>query len=223
MAESLDYIATELESAKNSGKDFNLAVRRLLTSMIREFQPVLFDGDNYSQDWVTESERRGLPNLRNTVDCLPVLTEEASVALFEKYRVYTASELHGRQEILAEIYCTTVGIEASTMLKIAQTMILPAVMKYKTTLQAAATTPLQQELLRDYDEKIDMFLKGIKELQSLYDSVNLKSPLLNRAVYIRDSVLRVMFALRVVADYLESHTDDDLWPLPTYSEMLFLR
>lgn len=223
VAESLDFIATRLETAKADGEDFPTAVRRLLVELIREFQPILFDGDNYSLEWLEESQRRGLPNLRNTVDCLPVLTSPESVELFGKYGVYSASELHGRQEILAEIYCTTIAIEAATMLKMSQTMILPAVLQHKANLQNVLTTPVQKKVLRELDEKIDLMITGIEKLKACVSGVRQDVSLLEKATYYRDSVLSAMYALRVIVDYLEGMTDDGLWPLPSYLELLFMR
>ncbi|MDO4569688.1 MAG: glutamine synthetase III [Planctomycetia bacterium] len=223
VAESLDFIATRLEEARKSEGDFNAAVRHLLVEMIEEFKPILFDGDNYSMAWLEESHRRGLPNLRNTVDCLPVLTSSDSVELFQKYRVYTEGELHGRQEILAEIYCTTILIEANAMLRIARTMILPAVLRHKSRVQGALTTETQKDFLVQYDEKIDLLLRAIDELNVRLSKIKSDWALLKKAEFFRDSIQSAMFALRVVADKLESMTDDAVWPLPTYSEMLFLR
>lgn len=223
VAESLDFIATRLEDARDVGEEFPVAVRRLLVEMIRDFQPILFDGDNYSLEWLEESQRRGLPNLRNTVDCLPVLTSPKSVELFGKYEVYSVSELYGRQEILAEIYCTTIAIEAATMLKMSQTMILPAVLQHKANLQAVMTTPVQKKVLKELDEKIDLMITGIEKLKACVAGVRQDSSLLEKAVYYRDSVLSAMYALRVIVDYLEGMTDDALWPLPSYLELLFMR
>ncbi|MDO4575776.1 MAG: glutamine synthetase III [Planctomycetia bacterium] len=223
VAESLDFIATRLEEARTIGGDFAMAVRKLLVEMIQEFQPVLFDGDNYSMDWLAESERRGLPNLRNTVDCLPVLTEPASIELFWKYGVYTEAELFGRQEILAEIYGTTIGIEAATMLKMSQTMILPAVMKYKRNLQGVADTPTQKRVLDELNDKIDLLITGIDTLKNCVAALRPDMSHMEKAIYCRDSVLSAMYALRVIVDYLEGMTDDALWPLPSYLELLFLR
>ena len=223
VAESLDFIATRLEKARKTGEDFNTALRLLLVEMIQDFKPVLFDGDNYSLDWLAESERRGLPNLRSTVDCLSVLTEPESVALFGKYGIYTESELHSRQEILSEIYCTTVGIEAATMLKMAQTQILPAVLRYKADLQNVMTSEVQQQTLDEYDAKIDMLIHGIETLKASLQAVKKETSLLARAELYHDKVNSAMYALRVVADYLEGLTDDALWPLPSYLELLFIR
>ena len=131
VAESLDFIATNLEKAKAAGKDLNKAMQELLPGIIKESKKVLFNGDNYTAEWHKEAEKRGLPNLRNTVECLPVITRKDSVELFTKYKVYTERELQSRLAILAENYVKTVNIEAKLTAFMARTMILPAALRYQ--------------------------------------------------------------------------------------------
>lgn len=222
VAESLDYVATYLEKSVASGKEFNIAVREMLGEMVREFSPILFNGDNYSQEWNAEALRRGLPNLRNTAECLPVITEQETLALFSKYGIYSEPELRSRQEILAETYCTTVSIEAGTSLKLARTMILPAALKYKTQLEQAATTPIQKMHMEEYNGLVDLLLRAIDQLRCaisyITDHVGL-----DRVNYCCNELLPRMHAMRMIVDHLEEMTDDEHWPLPTYSEMLFIR
>lgn len=223
VAESLDFAAKRIEDGLASGKDFQTVVRELLAEMVREFRPVLFNGDNYSLDWLEESKKRGLPNLKDSVDCLPVMMEEESVKLFEKFGVFSESELHSRQEIMAENYCTVRGIEASAMLRIAQTMILPAVIRHKVNLLPGLTTVTQRKLLQELDEKLDLLVQCIAELKKRLAGVKPEMTVMEKAQYYRDYVLKGMYALRVVGDYLETLTEDDVWPLPSYSELLFIR
>ncbi len=223
VAESLDFCATQIEERIRAGKDFKTSVRDLLAEMIQEFRPILFNGDNYSLDWLKESERRGLPNLRDTVDCLPVMTEPESLALFGKYGVYSESELRSRQEIMAENYCTVRGIEAASMVRIAQTMILPAVIRHKVNILPGLTTITQKKVLQDVDEKLDMLVLAIEELKKRLAGIKPEMNVMEKAQYYRDVVLKGMYALRVIADYLETLTDDEVWPLPNYSELLFIR
>src|SRR5439155_1877177 len=125
VAESLDYVATYLENAvKGQGKDLNKAVQELLPVMLKESKKVVFNGDNYTEEWHKEAERRGLPNLKNTVDALPVITRKDSIDLFTKYKVYSERELNSRLHILSENYVKTVNIEAQLMTMMGMKMIL---------------------------------------------------------------------------------------------------
>ncbi|MBP3694677.1 MAG: glutamine synthetase III [Thermoguttaceae bacterium] len=223
VAESLDFAASRIEEGSAQGKEFRAVVRELLREMIREYRPVLFNGDNYSMEWVEEAAERGLPNLKDTVDCLPVYTEEESVALFGKYGVMNETELHSRQEIMAENYCTIRNIEASAMLRIAQTMIFPAVLRHKANILPALTSITQKKVLSELDVKIDLLIQGIDELKKALAGVNAQKNVMERARHYRDSVLKGMYALRVIVDNLEMMTDDELWPLPKYMELLFIR
>ena len=141
VAESLDYIATHLDKAVAANKDFNKAVQEVLPAIIKESKKVLFGGDNYAAEWHQEAESRGLPNLRNTVDALPIILRKDSVELFGKYRVYSERELQSRQAILAENYVKTVNVEGRLTSSMARTMILPAAIRYQTEIaQAVAAT-----------------------------------------------------------------------------------
>lgn len=223
VAESLDFAATRIEAEMAEGKTFKAAVRSVLAEMIREFRPILFNGDNYSQEWVEESERRGLPNLRDTVDCLPVFTEPESIELFGKYGVFTESELRSRQEITAENYCMVRGIEAASMIRIAQTMILPAVIRHKTNILPGLTTVTQRKIMQELDEKLDLLVQAIETLKRRLAGVKPEMSVMEKATFYRDSVLKGMYALRVIVDYLENLTEDEIWPLPNYAELLFIR
>src|SRR5689334_9769454 len=131
VAESLDYIATQLEAATKGGKDLNAAIQDLLPKIVKEHKRVIFNGNNYAEEWHAEAEKRGLPNLKNTIEVLPVVTRKDTIDLFTKYKVYTEKELHSRFNILAEAYAKTLNIEANTALVMAKTMILPAALKYQ--------------------------------------------------------------------------------------------
>ena len=126
VAESLDFIATKLEADVKAGKDLNKAIQELLPLIINESKKVLFNGNGYSEEWHDEAEKRGLPNLKNTVEVLPVVTRKDTTELFAKYKVYTAKELESRFNILSEAYVKTLNIEAKTAAMIAKSMILPA-------------------------------------------------------------------------------------------------
>src|SRR5947209_9531941 len=137
VAESLDFVATELEKAVRGGKDLNRAIQDLLPGMIKESKKVLFMGDNYTEEWHKEAEKRGLPNLKNTIDCLPVILRKDTVDLFSKYKVYTERELQSRHTILCENYAKTVNIEGQLTSMMARTMILPAALRYQAEVATA--------------------------------------------------------------------------------------
>src|SRR5436305_1508158 len=137
VAESLDFIATNLEKAVKSGQDLNKAIQGLLPGVLKERKKVIFNGDNYAEDWHKEAEKRGLPNLRNTVDCLPIILRKDTTELFTKYRVYSERELQSRYAILSENYVKTVNIEGQLTSMMARTMILPAALKYQADVATA--------------------------------------------------------------------------------------
>jgi glutamine synthetase len=230
VAESLDVIATALEKATAGGKELNKAIQELLPALIKESKKVLFGGDNYSPDWHQEAERRGLPNLRDTVAALPVILRRDTVELFTKYRVYSERELQSRLHILAENYNKTVNVEARLTSMMARTMILPASLRYQAEVaaavagskQAGVEPTTQLELLKSLNSTIAELQKSVAHLDhSLAHSAE-GSPL-EHAKYFRDSVLPAMGAVRTVADKLETMVADDLWPLPSYREMLFIK
>src|SRR5581483_10929865 len=165
VAESLDHIATELEKATAAGKPLNKAIQDLLPGLLKESKKVIFNGDNYTEEWHKEAERRGLPNLRDTVSAIPVIVRKDSIDLFTKYRVYSEKELHSRYNIFCESYVKTITIEANMMLVMARTMILPAALRYQAEVAHAVTaakaamvdvTP-QSELLGELSKSINQF------------------------------------------------------------------
>ncbi len=230
MAESFDFIATRLEADVQAGKDFNQAVELLLGEIIREHKPVLFDGDNYAAEWVTEAERRGLPNLTSTIDCALMATAKESVELFEKYNVYTERELHSRQEIILENYATTLGIEAQTASMIAHTMIIPAGFAYQKDLANAIGSAkdlgientYQLELLKSVVDTCSACREAAVELDKAI-AMATDGDAYAAAKYQHDVIIPAMGEVRKHADKLELLTDDKHWPLPTYREMLFIR
>src|SRR2546423_4028436 len=137
VTESLDFIATHLEKAVASGQELNKAIQELLPQILKESKKVIFNGDNYSEEWHKEAERRGLPNLRNTVDALPVILRKDTTELFGKYRVYSERELQSRYTILSENYVKTVNIEGQLTSMMARTMILPAALRYQAEVATA--------------------------------------------------------------------------------------
>jgi len=230
VAESLDYIATHLEAAVKAGKPLHKAIQELLPGIIKESKKVLFNGDNYSEEWHREAERRGLPNLRNTVDAIPVIIRKDTVELFTKYKVFNERELQSRYVIFSEKYVKEVTIEANMMLMMARTMILPAALEYQgrvaqtvSSVKAAGIDPsAQAEHLRELTETISHFQAAIASLDEAVH-YHPEGDAYAHARYVRDAVLPKMTELRKWGDKLETLVADELWPLPTYREMLFIK
>ncbi len=230
VAESLDFIATQLEKAVAGGKDLNKAIQDLLPGIIKESKKVIYNGDGYTEEWHKEAEKRGLPNLKNTVDTLPVLQKKETIDLFTKYKVYSERELNSRYNILAENYVKTVNIEGQLTATIAKTILLPVAIRYQgeiatsvnATKAAGIDNSLQIDLLKTLSTTINDFQKAIggleKDLGHHGDGDGL-----SHAKHMRDHVLTSMLEVRKHADKLETLVADDLWPLPTYREMLFIR
>jgi glutamine synthetase len=230
VAESLDFVATYLEKAVASGKDLNKAIQDLLPGIIAESKKVLFDGDNYTPEWHAEAEKRGLPNIRNSVDSLSVILRKDSIDLFGKYKVYSERELQSRFVILCEHYVKTVTVEAKLTAMMARTMVLPATLRYQGEVAQAVTATkaagvdnsAQTELLRSLTAVISDFQKAIAHLDHAVGHHAEGDPL-THAKHSRDVVLPAMTSVRSLCDKLETMVADDLWPLPTYREMLFIK
>jgi glutamine synthetase len=230
VAESLDYFATELEQATESGKSLDDAVRLLLQKVAKEVKPIIFNGNNYAPEWEKEAARRKLLNLKNTVDALPELDEPEVIELFEKYKVLNARELKARFEIELEKYIKTINIEGQLAVSMANRYILPAALRYQTEVgQSVAAAKAGgvvskegKKLLTDLSTTIDSFKVASDKLAASLDHGNSHSTH-KHAKYMRDSVVPVMNTLRDLGDKLENALPSDYWPLPTYREMLFIK
>ncbi|MBL3583611.1 glutamine synthetase III [Oleidesulfovibrio alaskensis] len=228
LAESLDYIATELE--KTTGGDQSKlpeAVQCLLRDIITEHEAVIFNGDGYSDEWHKEAERRGLRNLPTSVQALPVLTAPEVVELFEKYGVFSRRELESRQSIYLEQYCRTIHTEAALVVKMARTQIFPAAVRYQSELAATCANmkaigmDFVTHTLSDLTEKLRGLQQNTDALDALVNS-HFESEI-EEAAFMREKVLPAMEKVRSYADQLENIVADDLWPLPSYQEMLFIK
>jgi glutamine synthetase len=230
VAESLDFIATNLEKAVKSGTDLNKAIQDVLPGILKESKKVIFIGDNYAEEWYKDAERRGLPNLRNTVDVLPVIIRKDSIDLFTRYRVYSERELHSRYAILSENYVKTVNIEGQLMAMMAKTMILPAALRYQAEVAGAVNgakaagvdNTAQSDFLKSLTATISDFQRATTALEKALGHHADGEPF-DHAKYFRDHVLPAMTTVRTLGDKLETVVADDLWPLPTYREMLFIK
>lgn len=225
VAEALCEACDILEKAG----DFEKAVHDLIKEYAIEHQRIVYNGNGYSEEWIEEAKRRGLPNLESMVDAIPALTSDSSVALFEKFNVFTRKELESREEIKYEAYAKAINIEARTMIDVASKQIIPAVVKYTKTLAdavnavvaAGVDADVQLALLRE----VSGFLKEAKEaltnLEELDKEAEQKPEGKERARFFRDAIVPAMEALRIPVDKLEMLVDKSAWPMPSYAELIF--
>lgn len=228
MAESLDYVASELEKAPRDPKKFNAAVQKLLQKMIRENGRVIFNGDNYSAEWREEAERRGLPNAGTTPEALDAMECKDSYEVFAKYGVLSHREAESRFEIYREKYVKDVLIEARLCLNMARTMVFPAGVKYQMLLAqtvAALSTVNKVSCTTTLDEVDGLLAHLQKAMQKLEQVIQMPDGLSvkKQCRYLLEKVIPVVVETRQVADSIEHICADEIWPLPTYQEMLFIR
>jgi glutamine synthetase len=220
VAEAIDDLAGKLKTALKSSGGLEKAVAKVVKESYGANKRIVFDGDNYSPEWHSEAQKRGLYNLRSTPDALPWLVDKGTVALFKKYKVLSKRELESRHEVFLEQYATKINIESETAAAIARTEILPASVRYLNELKASGL----EELIGEVQPLIKELHFAILKLED----VNLKENQDDRtavkwAAYMHDRVIPAMDDVRDVADRLEGLVADDLWPLPKYSEMLFIK
>jgi len=228
MAESLDYVATELEKLGKVNKtQFNEGVQKLLQKIMKEHDAIIFNGDGYSETWHKEAEKRGLPNLKTTPDALPILTSKEVVELFTKYGVLSEAELKSRQEIYLEQYVKTISTEANLMIRMVRTVIFPSAMRYQGELAVTCNNlkaighDTKMIALEDVTAKLRSMQAETDNLEKLMTHSG--GDTLAHAKFMCDKVLPTMNKVREYADALEVVVADDLWPLPSYQEMLFIR
>jgi glutamine synthetase len=211
-----------------AGTDFASAVQDLLTSIITTHGAVVFNGDGYSEKWQLEAAERGLPNLRTTLDALPELITESAMELFEKYQVFNHREMHSRYEVGLEQYALTVEVEAKLTLEIGSTVILPAAVRHQTEV-AQNIAALKAAGVEADTAPLDEVTGPLAELRTAL--AGLKAAVasdagettLSEAEHAGNELLPAMAAVRAAADTLEGIVADDLWPLPSYQEMLYIR
>jgi glutamine synthetase len=227
LAEALDHIATALESLLDSGTEFNEAVQAVLQEIITTHGNVVFNGDGYTDAWQAEAAERGLPNLRTTLDALPQLITEESMELFSKYGVFSHREMHSRYEIALEQYILSIEVEARLTLEMASTSVLPAATRYQTELAANVATLRSvgmtgdSSTLDEVSSALDALRAGIVKLRHELGSKTAKHAAA-QAKHAQVALLPAMAAVRAASDELEGLVADDLWPLPTYQEMLYI-
>lgn len=230
VAESVDDMTRELERAMDGGADLPHALRALLANEIRESRAVIFNGDGYSDEWQEEAKRRGLLNMRNTVDALPCLAEKANLDLFEKYGVLSNREVESRLEVKTEQYFIKINIEGETAARMARTMVLPAAVRYFNELAGAVSSASALEIdaagMADEARRVAGL---ITELTSTLAELDRQNAELGgdhpheKVFHMRDNIIPAMNAVREVVDRLERVMPDDHWPLPNYTQMLFVK
>lgn len=225
VADILDKIVVKLEGAS----DLDVAVQDLVKEVWKNHGKVVFNGNGYSQEWVKEAARRGLSNIDNTVDAVQVLTDQKNIDLFERQGVLSGEELHAREEVVLEHYINTINIEALTMLEMANRDLLPAGMKY--TAQLAQTvvalkslgveSSAQADTLKEMSELCASTKANINELQNAVEKAGACEDVKNKAALYRDTVFTAMATLRAGVDAMEVICDSEIWPIPSYGELLF--
>jgi glutamine synthetase len=230
VTESLDYMATELEKAVNGGKPLAEAVATLLQKMMKENKRIIFNGNNYSKEWEKEAAKRGLQNLRNTVDALPQLVAKDVVGIFEQYKVLNSREVHARYDVMVETYNKTVNVEGQLMVLMANRYILPAALEYQRQV-AESVAAVKSAGGRSAEGKkvLDGVTKATDELKRCADKLGRaldhegNGSAEKHAKHFRDVVIPAMTALRETGDALELMIPHESWPLATYREMLFIK
>lgn len=225
VAEAFCEAADILEKAE----DFELAVHDLIKEYMSEHQRIIFNGNGYSEEWVKEAKRRGLPNIKSMVEAVDTLTTDKAVSLFEKFGIFTRAELESREEILYETYAKTINIEALTMIDMASKQIIPAVVKYSKML--ADTVNAVKSAGVDASGQVKMLTKVSVELLKAQDALEIlqqeekKASCMaegkEQAFYYKDMVIAAMEELRKPVDALEMLVDKEVWPMPTYADLLF--
>ncbi len=225
VAEAFCEAADRLEGAA----DFEMAVHDLIKEYMTEHQRIIFNGNGYSKEWVKEAEKRGLPNIKSTIEAAGTLTTEKAIKLFKKFGIYTETELASREEITYETYAKTINIEALTMIDMAGKDIVPAVIKYSKMLaetvnasKAAGVEPVAQiAILREVSDLLLEMQTAQKALEQVEKQAGEMTNTKERAFFYKDVVVPAMEALRKPADALEMIVDEDMWPFPTYGELMF--
>ena len=225
VAEAFSEACDVLEKAEN----FDEAVHDLIKKYATEHQRVVFDGNGYSDAWVEEAERRGLPNIRSMVEAIPALTTDKAINMFEKFKVFTKAELESRAEIKFESYAKAINIEARTMIDMASKQIIPAIIKYTKELadtvvavkEAGADASVQAELLTEVSGLLAESKKALEALKVVTDQAAAMEEGEDQARFYHSDVVPAMEALRAPVDKLEMIVDKEAWPMPSYGDLIF--
>jgi glutamine synthetase len=229
VAESLDFMAGQLEAALAKGQTLEDAVGALLKKTIKQHKRIVFNGNNYSDEWQKEAGKRGLLNQKNTVDALPNIIKPEVVKTFEKFKILNERELHARYEVNLETYCKTINVEAQLMVLMADRYITPAALEYQrriadsvSAVKAAGSTSKEgKKLLDRLVRLVDQFRAHTQSLAAALDHTSSSTE--KHAKHMRDAVVPAMASLRELGDQIELIVPHEIWPLPTYREMLFIK
>jgi glutamine synthetase len=235
VTESIDELTTEVERAlEQQDSSLEAVLQHVLSTEVAKCKRIIFNGDGYSPEWHEEAGRRGLLNLRTAMDALPKLTDEKNIALFEKYEIMSAREVESREEIFVEQYFKTVNIEGEMTAEIARTIVLPAAVRYLDDLLDAYHNYRQlgtgngsratglSRLVEHLNATVDELVDGLDHLDEQNAELG-GEDVHSKAFHVRDNVIPAMTRVRAACDRLERMVPDDLWPLPRYREMLFIR
>lgn len=225
VAEAFCEAADILERAE----DFDLAVHDLIKEYMTKHQRIIFNGNGYSEEWVKEAERRGLPNIRSMVEAVETLTTDKAVKLFEKFHIFTKAELESREEVLYETYAKTINIEALTMIDMASRQIVPAVVRYTKSLadtviavrEAGADASVQAKLLGQVSSGLAQAKAALEKLQKAVEEAGSMQKGKAQAFFYKDVVRTAMEDLRRPVDELEMLVEKEAWPYPTYADLMF--
>jgi glutamine synthetase len=221
VAESIHYVADKLEAAMKGGLSANEAAASVLPKLITEVRPVVFNGNNYAEEWHHEAERRGLVNDRDTPTALRHMVSKETLELFENFKVLTRKEAESRYQVRLENYCKRVAIEARLALDMARTGAIPAAITYLNRLEPVKSVGGVAELSTDVGKVLTRALAGVRALEAVFQEAHHVSSVVAEADHYRSKVLPAMLELRGAVDTLETLVDDDIWPYPKYREMLF--
>lgn len=225
VAEAFCEAADIIEKAE----DKEMAIHDLIKEYMTDHQRIIFNGNGYSDEWVAEAEKRGLPNIKSMIEAASTITTDKAVKLFEKFGIFTKVELESREEIIYETYAKTINIEALTMIDMAGKQIIPAVIKYTKSLadtvnavkEAGADAFTQTELLKTVSSKLSAMQTALAKLEKAEAEASAMEDAKEQAFFYKDTVKVIMEELRTPADELEMIVDKDIWPIPTYGELMF--
>ena len=225
VAEAFSEACDVLEKAD----DFDKALSELITKYATEHKKIIFNGDGYSDNWVEEAEKRGLPNIKSMVEAIPALEDEKTIKVFEQFHVFTEAELRSRVEIKYENYAKVINIEAKTMIDMASKQIIPAIIKYTKTLAdtvvavkaAGVDASVQAEALAEVSELLKEAKEALAVLIKVTDEAATKEEGEEQAKFFKFTVFPAMEALRAPVDKLEMIVDKEAWPMPSYGDLMF--
>ncbi len=229
-ADSLDFMAEKIRAKLDSGTELDSAITEVVKIVFTDHQKIIFNGDNYTDEWEKEAEKRGLPNLKSTPDATTALKEESTLELYAKYNVLSKNEVEARYNIKLEKYILKLDVEFKACMDIANTMILPAALKHQQQLaesvaavkSALGSVPAEQAtVLKSLSDNISSLIKAVGDLKTLIADAP-KKDMMEHAIFYKEKAVPAMNQIREYADMLELSVEDELWPLPKYREMLLL-